>query len=315
MSTIAGQPTVPTAQPTIVFGSDGSISGSTGCNTYSGHLHGLRQQAHRRPAGDDQEGLHRRGGRRPGVGVHGGARQRHELRRRLRRQPDPEGRCGDRREARRGRQLIERSRVGLDHGRRSEDRMRIAHVRERNAPAGTPWRLAAARRRRAGDTGRGWTSRRRAACRRPTRGAPTTRAVSSAGHHAGRGAGRRTAGRGAGRLVDGVAANDSATTVSWGPTCLRPADSPAAVVPRLLRLRAARRDDVGAPRGEIPEAWYRLPIFFFATPRRFAGRTIRSGRRGVASWTTSSRSAALVDTPAYDLVAGSAEEAIGGYRS
>ena len=36
VSTIAGQPTVPTAQPTIVFGSDGSISGSTGCNTYSG---------------------------------------------------------------------------------------------------------------------------------------------------------------------------------------------------------------------------------------------------------------------------------------
>ena len=35
VSTIAGQPTVPTAQPTIVFGSDGSISGSTGCNTYS----------------------------------------------------------------------------------------------------------------------------------------------------------------------------------------------------------------------------------------------------------------------------------------
>jgi putative lipoprotein len=36
VSTIAGQQTVPGAQPTISFGSDGAISGSTGCNQYSG---------------------------------------------------------------------------------------------------------------------------------------------------------------------------------------------------------------------------------------------------------------------------------------
>jgi heat shock protein HslJ len=36
VSTIGGQATVPGAQPTIAFGSDGTISGSTGCNTYSG---------------------------------------------------------------------------------------------------------------------------------------------------------------------------------------------------------------------------------------------------------------------------------------
>jgi putative lipoprotein len=36
VSTIGGQKTVPGAQPTVTFGSDGTISGSTGCNTYSG---------------------------------------------------------------------------------------------------------------------------------------------------------------------------------------------------------------------------------------------------------------------------------------
>ena len=36
VSTIGGQATVPGAQPTIAFGSDGTISGSTGCNQYSG---------------------------------------------------------------------------------------------------------------------------------------------------------------------------------------------------------------------------------------------------------------------------------------
>ena len=36
VSTIGGQTTVPGAEPTIAFGRDGTISGSTGCNTYSG---------------------------------------------------------------------------------------------------------------------------------------------------------------------------------------------------------------------------------------------------------------------------------------
>ena len=71
VSTIAGQPTVPTAQPTIVFGSDGLHQRLDRVQHLLRDLHRVRRQAHRLPAGDDQEGLHGRGGQRPGVGVHG----------------------------------------------------------------------------------------------------------------------------------------------------------------------------------------------------------------------------------------------------
>ena len=36
VSTIGGKAVVAGAEPTVSFGSDGTISGSTGCNTYSG---------------------------------------------------------------------------------------------------------------------------------------------------------------------------------------------------------------------------------------------------------------------------------------
>ena len=66
--------------------------------------------------------------------------------------------------------------------------------------------------------------------------------------------------------------------------------------------------------GEVPEAWYRLPIFYFSNVSE-----IRGPDEPVWSPAASSELdyelevAALVDTPARDLAADRAEEAIGGY--
>ena len=64
----------------------------------------------------------------------------------------------------------------------------------------------------------------------------------------------------------------------------------------------------------MPEAWYRLPIFYFSNVSeirgpgepvwarpRIAGARLRAGGR------------ALIDTPVHDLAAARGEEAIGGY--
>jgi fumarylacetoacetate (FAA) hydrolase len=66
--------------------------------------------------------------------------------------------------------------------------------------------------------------------------------------------------------------------------------------------------------GEIPEAWYRLPIFYFSNVSEIRGP-------GDPVWAPAASSeldyelevAALIDTPAKDLPADRAEEAIGGY--
>src|SRR6185436_2253051 len=66
--------------------------------------------------------------------------------------------------------------------------------------------------------------------------------------------------------------------------------------------------------GEVPEAWYRLPIFYFSNVSEVRGP-------GDPVWSPAASSeldyelevAALVDTPAVDLAAERGEEAIGGY--
>ncbi|MDQ2966279.1 MAG: fumarylacetoacetate hydrolase family protein, partial [Chloroflexota bacterium] len=66
--------------------------------------------------------------------------------------------------------------------------------------------------------------------------------------------------------------------------------------------------------GEVPEAWYRLPIFYFSNVSeiRGPGDPVHAPR-GSAELDFELELAALVDTPAADLPAGRAEEAIGGY--
>jgi fumarylacetoacetate (FAA) hydrolase len=66
--------------------------------------------------------------------------------------------------------------------------------------------------------------------------------------------------------------------------------------------------------GTVPEAWYRLPIFYFANVSEIRGP-------GDPVWRPAASEeldyelevAALIDTTAHDLDAGSGEEAIGGY--
>ena len=57
VTTVGGTTTILDAEPTIVFGTDGSISGSSGCNTYSGTFGDGRRQDHDRPPCLDDDGL------------------------------------------------------------------------------------------------------------------------------------------------------------------------------------------------------------------------------------------------------------------
>ena len=183
--------------------------------------------------------------------------------------------------------------------------MRIAHVRERHAPAGAPWRLAAAPSERP-RTARaaGSTSRRPVAgpSRRPGAGARRG-PPPPADHDARRPPRARAAGRGAARPRRGLrcrAEDDDpaildAADLAFGPPVLRP--------PSLrdfyafeghVRTMWERRG------GEVPEAWYRLPIFYFSNVSEIRGPDepgLVAGRRRASS-TTSWRSRPLVDTPA-----------------
>ena len=188
--------------------------------------------------------------------------------------------------------------------------MKIAHVRERRAP---PERRGASPR-RSTPTATRWLDledarRSLVAAASPTE--PTTPPSSAS------------------RSRRSTRTSPRACASTRWPTCSRPsrradgrigprlrsADPGAADLPRLLRLRAARRHDVeaprhGDPRGVVPPA----DLLLQQRRRRSAGPATRCGRRaGRASSTTSSRSRALIDTPVRDLDAARGEEAIGGY--
>ena len=195
--------------------------------------------------------------------------------------------------------------------------MKVAHVRERNAPAGAPWRLAVAL--DAGEAPRRWldldVARRRAVGARPSLGhdrALYRQPVTTLDDHLARGL-RVEALR---DLLDGFQARDEdddalleAGDLVFGAPVLRP--------PSLrdfyafeghVRTMWERRG------GEVPEAWSRLPIFYFSNVSEIRGPDD-------PIWSPSASReldyelevAALVDTPAVDLSADRAEEAIGGY--
>jgi fumarylacetoacetate (FAA) hydrolase len=199
--------------------------------------------------------------------------------------------------------------------------MRLAHVLERHAPAGATWRLAAAldaggerwldlemarRGRLAADPGLAHND---AAFRRP---------ITTLDDHLA--AGGRVAdlralveGAEAGGGADGADADDDAflgaADVRFGPPILRP---------RSLRdfysFEGHVRTMWERRGGEVPEAWYRLPIFYFSNVSEIRGPDD-------PVWCPAASQeldyelevAALVDTPAIDLDAATAEGAIGGY--
>jgi fumarylacetoacetate (FAA) hydrolase len=195
--------------------------------------------------------------------------------------------------------------------------VKIAHVRERHAPAGSTWRLTAAL--DGGELPARWldleVARRRAIVADPglAHNAILFRQpVTTLDDHLARGL-RIGALR---DLVEGFAprADDDDAVLAvgdlvFGPPVLRP--------PSLRDFYAfeghvktmwERRG------GEVPETWYRLPIFYFSNVSEMRGPD-------EAVWSPAASHeldyelevAALIDTPAVDLAAERAEEAIGGY--
>jgi fumarylacetoacetate (FAA) hydrolase len=203
--------------------------------------------------------------------------------------------------------------------------VKLAHVRERHAPAGAPWRLAAALDDRADDGASAaadpsrWVdlevARRRAVA--ADRNLAHDRVlhrqpVTTLDDHLARGlrveALAELVERFACRDADDDAVLDGADLV-FGPPILRP--------PSLrdfyafeghVRTMWERRG------GEVPETWYRLPIFYFSNVSEIRGPD-------EPVWAPAASSeldyelevAALIDTPAVDLPAERGEEAIGGY--
>ena len=195
--------------------------------------------------------------------------------------------------------------------------MKAAHVRERHAPAGAPWRLAVAL--DAGEAPRRWldleVARRRAVGARPSLAhdrALFRQPVTTLDDHLARGL-RVEALR---DLLDGFeprdedddAVLDAADLVFGAPVLRPPSLRDFYAFEGHVRTMWERRG------GEVPEAWSRLPIFYFSNVSEIRGPDD-------PIWSpAASREldyelevAALVDTPAVDLSPDRAEEAIGGY--
>lgn len=199
--------------------------------------------------------------------------------------------------------------------------MKIAHVRERQSPAGSPWQLAA----QLPDGSwllleavRAWL-----AADQPQRAHNETllrSPLTTLDAFLGEGRGRIEA---LGALLDPVRERPElldgsdeggemalpSVELRFGPPLLRPTS---------FRDFYAFEQHVGTMwrrRGqEIPEAWYRLPIFYFSNVSEVRGP-------GDPVWAPQGSEeldfelevAAVVDTPAVNLDAGRGEEAIGGY--
>jgi fumarylacetoacetate (FAA) hydrolase len=193
--------------------------------------------------------------------------------------------------------------------------MKLAHVRERNGPAGAPYRLVAALDAEATEWLDLEPARRRlvsADPRRPHDSALFRTPISTLDAHLA--SGLRVAVLG--EILDGFIPADEddeaildVDDLAFGPPVLRP--------PSLRDFYAfeghvatawARRG------GEVPEAWYRLPVFYFSNVSeiRGPGEPVWAPR-GSQELDFELEVCALVDTPACDLPAGRAEEVIGGY--
>ena len=187
--------------------------------------------------------------------------------------------------------------------------MKIAHVRERTAPAGAPWRLAAA----LDPDGTRWLdleeARRMLVARDPSRPhisrlyrQPITTLDA---HLAG---GLRVE-----LLADLLEAEPEepmdASVLAFGPPILAPPTfRDFYAFERHVGTMWKRRDM------EIPEAWYRLPIFYFSNVSEIRGPDDPVwAPRGSNELDYELEVAALVDTPVRDVTAARGEEAIGGY--
>jgi fumarylacetoacetate (FAA) hydrolase len=196
--------------------------------------------------------------------------------------------------------------------------VRVAHVRERHAAAGAPWRLAAS----SGLDG-DWldleVARRRLVTVDPRRAHNAMlfrQPITTLDELLARGVRIEALGE----ILDGFAAaggaRDSdddavlgAANLAYGPPILRP--------PAFRDFYAFEQHVAtmwGRRGSEIPEAWHRLAIFYFSNTSEIRGP-------GDPIWAPAGSSeldfelevGAIVDTPAYNLPEERAAEAIGGY--
>ena len=203
--------------------------------------------------------------------------------------------------------------------------MRIAHVRERHAPAGEPWHLAAAlgMDARSEPEPRHWldleVARRRLVAADPRRAHNSVlfrQPLSTLDDHLGRGLRVATLAE----LVDAFSVSGSAADpedvavldsadLRFGPPILRPpAFRDFYAFEQHVRTMWERRG------GEIPENWYRLPVFYFSNTSEIRGPgDAVAAPKGSSELDFELEVGALVDTPAIDLAPERAEEAIGGY--
>ena len=199
--------------------------------------------------------------------------------------------------------------------------MRIAHVRERHAPTGAPWRLAAAdpAATTSPDGPSRWIdlepARRRAVADHPELAhdsalhrQPLTTLDDLLGRRLRVDALRDLVEPFVPRGEDDPAVIDVAD-LAFGPPVLRPPS-----IRDFYAFEGHVRTMWERRGGEVPEAWYRLPIFYFSNASEVRGP-------GEPVWAPAASSeldyelevAALVDTPVVDLSTDGGEDAIGGY--
>jgi fumarylacetoacetate (FAA) hydrolase len=204
--------------------------------------------------------------------------------------------------------------------------VRVAHAQEVNGPAGAPWRLLAAPLSAAPVDGMAqvdtWLDlelvRRRLVARDPRRAHNHVlyrQPVTTLDDHLARGLRIHALAE----LVDAFAAlGDSdpdddalldATDLRFGPPILRP---PALrdfyAFEQHVKTMWERRG------GEVPEAWYRLPVFYFSNTSEIRGPGDPVwAPAGSAELDFELEVGAIVDTPAFDLPEERAADAIGGY--
>ena len=187
--------------------------------------------------------------------------------------------------------------------------MKIAHVRERTAPAGAPWRLAAA----LDPEGARWLdleiARRALVARQPAlphNSALFRQPITTLDAHL-------AAGMRVDALADLLDADVEepveAAALAFGPPILAPPTfRDFYAFEQHVGTMWKRRDM------EIPEAWFRLPIFYFSNTSEMRGPDDPVwAPRGSSELDYELEVAALIDTPTRDLKASRGEQAIGGY--
>jgi fumarylacetoacetate (FAA) hydrolase len=195
--------------------------------------------------------------------------------------------------------------------------VRLAHIRERHAPAGSPWRLAAALDDPPLHLVDLEIARRRAIALRPERAHDALlfrQPITTLDDHLARGL--RVAMLA--DLVEGFVPRGGpdedeavleADDVGFGPPVLAPLSMRDGYgFEQHVAMMWRRRGD------EIPEAWFRLAIFYFSNMSELRGPEAPVwAPAGSEELDFEIEIAALIDTPVRDISLERAEEAIGGY--